>query len=115
MLAALSRAEGTQKMKHFGLVLVLCGLAGLTAAPDRANAFEIQGEGASLPESASEFNNLNQSLLTPDMFKGNSLAMPFMGDGDSGGHVSDYGNAIPIPGPGIDQPAPAWALSPRFR
>ena len=30
----------------------------------------------------------------------------------SGGFVSSYGNSISIPGPGIDQPAPAWALSP---
>jgi hypothetical protein len=102
-------------MKHLGLVLVLCGAAGLAAAPNSAGAFEIQGENATLPEGASEFNNLNPTMLTPDMFKGNSLAMPFIGNGDGSGHVSDYGNAIPIPGPGIDQPAPAWALSPRFR
>ena len=80
-----------------------------------AGAFEIQGENATLPDGASEFNNLNQSVITPEMFKGHSLAMPFIGNGDSGENVSDYGNAIAIPGPGVDQPAPAWALSPRFR
>jgi hypothetical protein len=102
-------------MKHLGLVLILCGTAGVFGASNGANAFEIQGENANASEGMAEFNNLNPTLLTPDMFKGHSLAMPFMGSDNSSGHVSDYGNAIPIPGPGIDQPAPAWALSPRFR
>jgi hypothetical protein len=102
-------------MKHLGLFLVLCVAAGLAVAPNSAGAFEIQGENATLPDGASEFNNLNQSVITPEMFKGHSLAMPFIGNGDSGENVSDYGNAIAIPGPGVDQPAPAWALSPRFR
>jgi hypothetical protein len=101
-------------MKHLGLVLILCGAAGILAAPNSANAFEIQGENANVEEGA-EFGNLNQTFLTPDMFKGHSLAMPFIGNGDSSENVSDYGNAIAIPGPGIDQPAPAWALTPRFR
>ena len=39
-----------------------------------------------------------------------SLAMPLTGESDSSdAHISDYGNAISIPGPGID--APAWSYS----
>ena len=50
--------------------------------------------------------------LAQDYLKAHSLAMPLGGKSDSGGFVSSYGNSITIPGPGIDQPAPAWALSP---
>jgi hypothetical protein len=94
-------------MKSLGLVLVLCGAAGLALAPVGASAFEIQGEGEDIPESAAEFHGLNPAYVLPE-FKGSSLAMPFNSQAESG-HVSDYGNAIPIPGPGVDQPAPAWA------
>ena len=45
--------------------------------------------------------------------KGSSLALPFIGNSDSSTHISDYGNSIAIPGPGIDTPAPAWAYSAR--
>jgi hypothetical protein len=48
-----------------------------------------------------------------DFTKGSSLAMPYVGKSESD-YVSDYGNAIPIPGPGIDRPSPAWAYSPRY-
>ena len=37
-------------MKHLGLVLVLCGAAGLAATPDRAQAFDIQGATVTLPD-----------------------------------------------------------------
>jgi hypothetical protein len=39
--------------------------------------------------------------------------LPYIGQADSA-YISDYGNAIPIPGPGIDRPSPAWAYSPRY-
>jgi len=98
-------------MKH--LVLVLCGAVGLALAPAGAQAFEIQGEDANVPESAAEFHGLNPVYSLPK-FEGSSLAMPYANSGGTGS-VSDYGNAIPIPGPGIDQPTPAWATSPFFR
>ncbi|MGV1014509.1 MAG: hypothetical protein ACOYB4_06025 [Methyloceanibacter sp.] len=101
-------------MKHRGLALVLCVAAGLAVAPYAAQAFEVQGQDASLSDGASQFNSLNQGYVLPE-FKGHSLAMPFINNSDGGGHVSDYGNAIPIPGPGISLPSPAWAYGPGFR
>ena len=94
-------------MKRLGLVLVLCGAAGLTAVPGAAYAFDIQGESASLSDDAAQLQDLKKSFAMPE-FEGSSLAMPYIGHGDSG-NVSDYGNSIPIPGPGIDTPAPAWS------
>jgi hypothetical protein len=91
-------------MKYFGLAVVLCALA---AAP--AQAFEIQGENATL-EGAQLMSPANQ-FLTQDYTKGSSLALPYIGKADSE-FITDYGNAIQIPAPGIDKPAPAWALSP---
>ncbi len=35
--------------------------------------------------------------------------MPLAGEANSSMHISDYGNAISIPGPGVD--APAWTYS----
>jgi hypothetical protein len=95
-------------MRSVGLVLVLCGAAALIGTPGLARAFETQGSGDPID---------GQSLLaTPQPFaqdlKAHSLAMPLSGKSDGGGFVSSYGNSIPIPGPGIDTPAPAWALSP---
>ena len=98
-------------MKYLGLVLALCGAAGLALAPVAATAFEIQGEGQDLPGGATEFQGMAPIYSLPE-FQGSSLAMPFNSNGDDGGHVSDYGNSIPIPGPGIDQPSPAWAAGP---
>jgi hypothetical protein len=98
-------------MKNLGLVLVLCGAAGLALRPTCANAFEIVGQGDRLSsDSAAAFEALNQNYV-PQEFKGSSLAMPYNAKPSSflSGFVSDYGNSIPIPGPGIDQPAPAWA------
>ncbi len=91
-------------MKYLGLALVLFALA---AAP--AQAFEIQGESATL-EGAQLMSPANQ-FLTQDYTKGSSLALPYIGKTDSE-FISDYGNAIQIPAPGVDKPAPAWALSP---
>ncbi|MGH6864739.1 MAG: hypothetical protein ACREDO_00810 [Methyloceanibacter sp.] len=99
-------------MRHLGLVLVLWAV-GLAYVPDSVQAFEIQGEDAKLPQTPAEFHGLGKDLPQPD-FNGSSLAMPFSGDGD-GGQISDYGNSIPIPGPGIDAPAPAWSYRPSFR
>ncbi|MGD9502269.1 MAG: hypothetical protein AB7V40_07265 [Methyloceanibacter sp.] len=89
-------------MKYLGLAVVLCALA---AAP--AQAFEIQGEQATL-EGGAGFTGPNP-FLTPDYSKGSSLALPYIGKTDSE-FLSDYGNAISIPAPGVDKPAPAWAL-----
>ena len=96
-------------MKYLGLVLILCGMASLTARP--ARAFDIQGKDASLQDGATPFSPTDQ-FLNPDFTGGRTLALPYLGKEDSG-YVSDYGNMIAIPGPGIDRPAPAWAYSAR--
>ncbi len=97
------------------LVLVLCGAAGLALLPTGVQAFEIQGGGEKMPGSAAEFHGLNPVYTLPQ-FEGSSLAMPYSSKSDSGSaSVSDYGNSIPIPAPGISQPTPAWASSPFFR
>lgn len=93
-------------MKYLGLALVLCSLA---AAP--AQAFEIQGEKATLQDGGTAFTSPANQFLTQDYTQGSSLALPYIGKTDSD-FISDYGNAISIPGPGIDHPAPAWALRP---
>jgi len=98
-------------MKYLGLVFALCGAAGLALAPIGAAAFEIQGKDQDIPDSAAEFHGLGPVYALPE-FQGSSLAMPYSSSGGDGGHVSDYGNAIPIPGPGVDQPVPAWASGP---
>jgi hypothetical protein len=95
-------------MRSLGFVLALCGAAALIGASGVASAFETQGSGDSID---------GQSLLAQPQslaqdLKAHSLAMPLAGKSDSGGFVSSYGNSISIPGPGIDMPAPAWALSP---
>jgi hypothetical protein len=94
-------------MKYLGLAVVLCGLAAV--AP--AHAFEIQGEKATLEDGSSQFTSPANQFLTQDYTKGSSLALPFIGKSDSE-FISSYGNSIPIPGPGVDKPAPAWALTP---
>jgi hypothetical protein len=93
-------------MKYLGFAAVLCALAALPA-----QAFEIQGEQASLEGAGAEFASPNP-FLTPDLSKGSSLALPYIGKADSE-FLTDYGNAIAIPAPGVDMPAPAWALTPR--
>lgn len=95
-------------MKHLPLVLVLSGLAGLAAAPQAAYAFDIEGQNATLEDGVSHFTS-----PVEDFIKSNggarSLAMPLTGESDSDAHISDYGNSISIPGPGIE--APAWSYS----
>jgi hypothetical protein len=103
---------GLPAMKHLALVLVLCA-AGLAAAPRTAYAFDIEGQNASLQDGSSHFASPSEQLFNPDYSKGSSLALPFIGNSDSSMHISDYGNSIAIPGPGIDTPAPAWAYSAR--
>jgi hypothetical protein len=98
-------------MKHLGLVLALCGATGLALAPISASAFEIQGEGEKIPGSAAEFHGLSPAAVLPQ-FDGYSLAMPYNSTSDKPGHVSDYGNDIVIPAPGVDRPVPAWSSGP---
>jgi len=95
-------------MRHLALVLILCGFA--AAGP--ARAFEIQGEKATLEDgtNATQFATPIAPLLKPDYSDGHSLALPYIGTADSEFFYSDYGNAISIPAPGVDKPAPAWAL-----
>jgi hypothetical protein len=95
-------------MNYFGLVLALCCAAGLTLAPTGVSAFEIQGKGQDIPDSAAEFHGLGPVTALPQ-FDGYSLAMPYNSTGDEGGHISGYGNSIPIPAPGVNLPSPAWA------
>jgi len=97
------------------LVLVLCATAGLALLPARAYAFEIEGGGASDPDDAAKFESLSPVYVLPQ-FEGSSLAMPYSNSGTGiSGHVSDYGNSISIPAPGMSQPTPAYATSPFFR
>jgi hypothetical protein len=94
-------------MKYFVLALVLCGAAALTTGA--AGAFEIQGKDASLEDGATPFTSPVDPYVTPDYTRGSSLAMPFVGKDDNSAGISQYGNMIPIPAPGIDRPVPAWA------
>lgn len=99
-------------MKYLSLVLVVCGMASLAAT--QARAFDIQGENANLQDDSNQFASPTNQFLTPDFTKGSSLALPFVGKSDSA-FMSDYGNSITIPGPGIDRAAPAWAYGSAFR
>jgi len=101
-------------MKRLGLVAIFCGWASFAAAP--AGAFDIQGQNANLqdgaPAGAKPFTSPIDQYLTGeyDYTKGNSLALPYIGKGDSSSSlIPEYGNMISIPGPGVSQPAPAWA------
>ena len=100
---------GGLTMKHVRPILVLCGAAALAGAPDAADAFEFQA--APAPAEVTSLSAPQQNLFMQE-FKSYSLTMPLSGETDSSGHVAEYGNSIPIPGPGIDLPAPAWAYSP---
>jgi hypothetical protein len=95
-------------MKYLGSILILCALA--AAAP--ARAFDVEGDKASLQDPDAQFASSMQTA-NPDYMQGSSLATPFVGRTDSE-FVSDYGNGISIPAPGIDKPAPAWALTPSY-
>ncbi len=98
-------------MKHLPLVLLACGLAGLAAVPRAAYAFDIEGQNATLEDGVSHFTS-----PVEDFIKSNggaqSLAMPLTGESDSSAHISDYGNAISIPGPGVE--APGWSYSSNY-
>ncbi len=99
-------------MKYLGFVLALCGAAGLALAPVGRDCIRDSRRGpGSCLASAAEFQGMAPIYALPE-FQGSSLAMPFNSNGGDSGHVSDYGNSIPIPGPGIDQPSPAWAAGP---
>lgn len=101
-------------MRTRALVLALCGAASLALLPAGAQAFEIQGEDAELPQSPAEALGLNPVYTLPQ-FEGSSLAMPYASSPSDAGFVSDYGNSIAIPAPGLSQPVPAWQSSPFFR
>jgi hypothetical protein len=101
-------------MRIRAFVLALCGAASLALLPVGAQAFEIQGEDTDLPESAAEALGLNPIYTLPQ-FEGSSLAMPYSSSASDAGYVSDYGNSIAIPAPGLSQPTPAWQSSPYFR
>ncbi|MEM7191365.1 MAG: hypothetical protein AAF405_00610 [Pseudomonadota bacterium] len=87
--------------------IALCAALSLVLLPLSAGAFEIQGEDAELPKSTAESLGLAPAYSMPQ-FEGSSLAMPYANSGEGSGFVSDYGNSIAIPAPGISQPTPAW-------
>ena len=99
-------------MRAFYLALVAA--SSLALMPLSAGAFEIQGENAEIPRSSAEALGLSPNYSMPQ-FEGSSLAMPFANGGESSGFVSDYGNGIAIPAPGISQPTPAWQSGAFFR
>ena len=101
-------------MRIRAIVLALCGAASLALLSAGAQAFEIQGEDSDIPESPAEALGLNPVYTLPQ-FEGSSLAMPYASSPDDTGFVSDYGNSIAIPAPGLSQPTPAWQSSPFFR
>ena len=92
-------------MKYLSPVLILCGLASFAVTP--AGAFDIEGQNANLQDGVNHFGSPADPFLNPDFTKGSSLALPYIGNSDSS-FISDYGNSIPIPAPGIDRAVPAW-------
>lgn len=96
-------------MKYLALILVSCAVATFAVAPNKARAFDIQGQNATIPEGVQPFSSPADQFLDSSYTKGSSLALPYISKSDSSGFISDYGNMIAIPGPGVDQPAPAWA------
>jgi len=95
-------------MKYLALILVSCGVAAVIA-PGPARAFDIQGQNATIPDAVEPFSALFPESIDSDDARGTSLALPYIGKSDSSVFISDYGNGIAIPAPGVDQPAPAWA------
>ena len=92
-------------MKILGLVSLLFAAA-LMGAPGVARAFETEATNGDMIDGRTLL--APQSLATDS--SAHSLAMPLSEKSDGGsGFVGSYGNSIPIPGPGIDLPAPAWA------
>jgi hypothetical protein len=101
-------------MRHLGLLLVVCGAA-LLGASGTARAFEIQPGATESDPRASLFDQETQQQFLMPSFHGHSLAMPYSSKESDSSEVSDYGNMIAIPAPGVDRPTPAWATSPFFR
>jgi len=94
-------------MKYLSLVLALCGAAVLL--PGSAYAFGVEGQNASLDDGSHFSGTGTDPLFTADFTKGNSLALPMVGQSDSSASIPQYGNSILIPGPGVV--APAWTYS----
>ena len=92
------------------IALVTCAAAALFIASGPARAFDIEGQSASLQDGSNQFADPVDQFFDPDAPKASSLAMPYNSKSDTySDFVSEYGNMIPIPSPGIDRPAPAWA------
>jgi hypothetical protein len=94
-------------MKYLALILVCCTAA--VIAPGPARAFDIQGQNAAVPDAVEPFSALFPEAIDSNDARGSSLALPYIGKSDSSVFISDYGNAIAIPAPGVDRPTPAWA------
>jgi len=99
-------------MKHLRLVMAMCGAACLVAGSGSAYAFDVEGQNASPDDGANHF-----ATPVDDFIKSNgearSLAMPLSGNSDwTDSHISEYGNSIAIPAPGLE--APGWTYSSTF-
>jgi len=96
-------------MNYLALILATCAVAAI-AAPDQARAFDIQGQNATVQDGVEPFSSslANQGIdwTAP---QGSSLALPYVSKSDSSTFISDYGNSITIPSPGVDKAAPVWA------
>jgi hypothetical protein len=95
-------------MKYLALILVCCTAAAVIA-PKPARAFDIQGQNAAVPDAVEPFSALFPEAIDSNDARGSSLALPYIGKSDSSVFISDYGNGIAIPAPGVDRPTPAWA------
>ena len=95
-------------MRYLALILVAGAVAAI-AAPEPARAFDIQGQNATIPEGVQPFSSPSSQFFDTGYSKGSSLALPYIGKADSSAYISDYGNMIAIPAPGVDLPRPAWA------
>jgi hypothetical protein len=99
-------------MKHLRLVMALGGAVCFAAASGSAYAFDIEGQNASLDDGVSHFTAPQADDFVKLNGGARSLAMPLAGEADSSMHISDYGNSIAIPAPGVE--APAWTYSSPF-
>jgi hypothetical protein len=79
--------------------------ASLSVFSGTAGAFEVQGATVDLSDATSQFGEAGLAVKP-----GGSLNL-LRDDPDMPG-ISQYGNSIAIPGPGVD--APAWTYSSRF-
>jgi hypothetical protein len=96
-------------MKYVRLLLALGGAACFAATAGSAYAFDIEGQNASLDDGVRRFAAPQVDDFVQLNGGARSLAMPLTGEADSGLHISDYGNSIAIPAPGVE--APAWTYS----